>query len=113
MKLPNGVGAVIGEKLERYSLNSAHPEGQHKARRFAAALGITVANAVVLRDAVMEAARGSDEAVEWGNNGYGIEYHLPFRMQTATGSATIRTCWIIRRGEDFPRLTSCYIVKTP
>ncbi len=42
MKLPNGERAVVDIiKLQDYCLNPAHPRGQHKARVFAAALGLT------------------------------------------------------------------------
>ncbi|WP_200235400.1 DUF6883 domain-containing protein [Thiohalocapsa halophila] len=42
MKLPNANQAVVDlEKLRGYCLNPAHPRGRHKARVFAAALGIT------------------------------------------------------------------------
>ena len=27
-----------------------------------------------------------------------------------TGEATVRSSWIVRSGEDFPRLTSCYVL---
>jgi hypothetical protein len=35
---------------------------------------------------------------------------LDFEMRTAVGTATVRSGWIVRHGEDFPRLTSCYVV---
>ena len=56
MKLPNGHRAELGSKIEDYSLNPLHREGQYKARVFASALGITLANAEVLRRAVLAAA---------------------------------------------------------
>jgi hypothetical protein len=43
MKLPNGENADLGTKLEDYSLNPFHRHGQHKARVFESALGITPA----------------------------------------------------------------------
>ncbi|WP_420827328.1 hypothetical protein [Halochromatium salexigens] len=30
-------------------------------------------------------------------------------MRTARGAATVLSAWIVRHGEDFPRLTSCYV----
>jgi len=42
MKLPNGERAFVDmAKLRDYSLDPAHKEGRHKARVFAAALGLT------------------------------------------------------------------------
>ena len=41
---------------------------------------------------------------------YTIRVNLRFAMTTGRGSATILTGWIVRHNEDFPRLTTCYIV---
>ena len=62
MKLPNGQHCDLGTKLEDYSLNPLHREGRHKARVFESMLGITQANAEVLRVAIQSAAASSDEA---------------------------------------------------
>ena len=94
MKLPNGERADLGTKLEDYALNSNHRNGQHKARVFESALGITLRNKEVLARALLEAAA----------------YALRFKMMTDKGSATVLCAWIIRRNEDFPRLTTCFIV---
>ena len=32
-------------------------------------------------------------------------------IHTIKGSATVVTAWLIRLGEDFPRLTTCYIIR--
>jgi hypothetical protein len=110
MKLPNGEHAELGDKLETYSLNPLHREGRHKARVFASALGITLDNAGVLRDAVLRAAVESDEVEARGDNGFGEVFVLRFRLETGIGSALVLTAWIIRRDEDFPPLTTCYIL---
>ena len=36
-------------------------------------------------------------------------FELCFELETQRGSAVVLTSWIVRHGEDFPRLTSCYI----
>jgi len=36
---------------------------------------------------------------------------VDFTMTREIHQARIRSSWIIRRGEDFPRLTSCYVLK--
>ncbi len=110
MKLPNGERADLGTKLEAYALNPLHQHGRHKARVFESALGITLANREVLRDAILAAAAVSDQAVARGDNGHGEVYVLRFPLETAKGSAVVLTAWIVRYGEDFPQLTSCYIV---
>src|SRR5688500_616946 len=110
MRLPNGERADLGDKLEQYVLNPNHRHGRHKARVFEAVLGITLANRDVLADAMLAAARDSDDADSRGDNGHGEQYVLRFPLQTPTGSATVLTAWIVRHGEDFPRLTTCYIL---
>jgi hypothetical protein len=110
MKLPNGERADLGTKLEEYSLNLTHRHGQHKARVFQSVLGISIDNADVLRAALRRAAAESDAAVPRGHNGYGAEYELRFPLTTAKGSATVLSGWIVRDGEGFPRLTTCFIV---
>ena len=109
MKLPNGERAEIGTKLEDYVLNPLHPHGKHKAVVFEKA-GITLSNAYVLREALMEAAAKSDAAESRGDNGFGLVFVLRFPVTTTGGNATVLSAWIVRREEDFPRLITCYIV---
>ena len=110
MKLPNGAQADLGVKLEEYVLNPLHRDGRHKARVFEAALGITLANRDVLRQAILAAATDSDDAVVRGDNGHGEVFAIRFVLSTEKGSATVLTAWIFLYGEDIPRLTTCYIV---
>lgn len=77
---------------------------------FESVLGVSLANKDVLGEAIRRAAATSDDAELRGDNGHGLAYSLRFPMRTAKGSATIMTAWIVRRGEDFPRLTTCYIL---
>jgi hypothetical protein len=63
MKLPNGDRADLGTKLEDYSLNPSHRQGQHKARVFESALGITLANKQILSRALFAQAADSNEFV--------------------------------------------------
>jgi Domain of unknown function (DUF4926) len=110
MKLPHGERANLGTKLADYSLNPLHRDGRNKARVFDAVLGVTLANADVLRDALLNAAAHSDSAEPRGDNGFGDVYIVRFPLTTTKGTATVLSAWIIRHGEDFPRLTTCYIV---
>ena len=110
MKLPNGQQCDLGTKLEDYSLNPLHREGRNKARIFDSALGITRANVEVLRAAIQSAAASSDEAEARGDNGFGEVFNLRFVMTTDRGSATVLTSWIVLHNQNFPRLTTCYIV---
>ncbi len=100
---------VSAEKLRDYCLSPEHPRGRHKARVFASALGMTAGDAEELRDALLFAAR-AHEAVAGEQDEYGQRYMLDFEMSRPTGRARVRSSWIVRRDEDFPRLTSCYVL---
>jgi len=52
----------------------------------------------------------SDEAEPRGDSTYGTIYTVRFALTTAGGTAIVLSVWIVRDGEDFPRLTTCYIV---
>ncbi len=107
MKLPNANRAVVEiEKLQDYCLSVNHPRGRHKARVFAAALGITADDAEELRQAILSAII-TEEATPAERDEYGQRYVVDFTMAR---QANIRTSWIIRSGEDAPRLTSCYVL---
>ena len=110
MLLPNGGRADLGTKLEDYCLNSSHRQGQHKARVFESVLGITLANPERLRSALLGAAKNSEEAVLKGNNGHGDVYEIRFSLETPMATATVLSAWIVRNGEDFPRLITCFIL---
>lgn len=110
MTLPNADRAVVEiAKLRDYCLNLTHPRGRHKARVFASALGLTSADAEWLREQLLVVAR-MDAAIPSEADEYGARYNLDFIIRTAQGEATIRSAWIVRTGENFPRLTSCYVL---
>jgi hypothetical protein len=109
-KLPNAEIAVVEmRKLRDYCLSSDHPRGSHKARVFASALYLTAEDSEELRQALLSAAV-SEEAAPAEVDEYGQRYVLDFEMSTEAGSATVRSGWIIRSGEDFPRFTSCWVL---
>jgi hypothetical protein len=110
MQLPNAERAVIEMvKLTDYCLSTDHPRGRHKARVFASALGITASEADLLRSILLSAALDHDVTLG-EKDSYGQRYFLDTRIETSTGEAWVRSCWIVRDGEDFPRLTSCYVL---
>lgn len=91
MKLPNGRRAIVDlVKLREYCLNANHEEGKHKARVFAAALGIRAIDADWLRDRLIEAA-GREEVILVSDTRFGARYMLDFEVNTAFGAATIRS----------------------
>lgn len=110
MKIPNGDHADLGTKIEEYVLNPWHREGRHKARVFESVLGIATINKEILVKGLRMAVENSDDAEFQGNNGHGDVYVLRFLLATERGAATVLSAWIIRDGEDFPRLITCYIL---
>lgn len=112
MKLPNGENAVIDiEKLRDYCLSAHHPEGRHKARVFLAALGISATDAAKLRDIFLSAATINDDVSMTDTDEYGRRYSLDVRVVWASREAIVRSAWIIKTNEDFPRLVSCYVLR--
>jgi hypothetical protein len=110
MRLPNGDQAVVDiAKLEEYCLNPGHPIGKHKAKVFASALGLRKGDAGSLREWLLEAARLGD-AQAGMTDGFGRRYILDFAATHHEQTTVIRSCWILLSGEDFPRLTTCYVV---
>jgi hypothetical protein len=113
MRLPNAENAVVDiAKLRDYSLNRNHPEGKHKARVFLEKLGITRNDAERLREIILEAILKVD-ALEQNPTLYGRRFIVDFELSWPEGkfilsSALVRTAWIIRNDEDFPRLTTCF-----
>jgi len=110
MKLPNATRVVVEiEKLRDYCLNTSHPRGRHKARVFESVLGITADDAQELRQALLAAALAFD-VTSGEQDEYGQRYVLDFPFEQRGKQAFIRSSWIIRAGEDYPRLTTCYVL---
>jgi hypothetical protein len=112
MKLPNAENAVVDiAKLRDYCLNPNHPEGKHKARAFLEKLGLERSDAELLRQSILEAILKT-EAIEQNATEYGRRFVIDFELQRGVGvvlyRAVVRTAWIIRNNEDFPRLTTCF-----
>jgi hypothetical protein len=109
MRLPNSRKAIVEiEKLSDYSLNPNHPIGQHKARVFKAALGITRNDAEWLRERALEIAL-TEDAQRSAASVFGDKYVIDSVIEREGKSAIVRFSWIIEYGTDFPRLTSCYV----
>ena len=109
MKLPNGERAIVDRrKLEAYCLNPHHPRGRNKARVFAS-VGISQADSDLLTEALLAAARDS-EAERGGPSPYGQRYTVDFDLVRPVRTVRVRSTWIVRIGEDLPRLTSCFVL---
>lgn len=110
MKLPNGDRAIVDpRKVTDYCLNPDHDDGKHKAHVFRDALGLTLHDAPLLLVALRDVAAHADVAVGKQDR-FGQRFVIDFEFALPAGTATIRSAWIIRTGEDVPRLVTCYIV---
>ena len=94
-------------KLSDYCLDPTHAEGKHKARLFAAAVGMTAKDAADLRDLLLQVVK-THEAQIGRRDDYGQRYTVDFLLQWRGKRAMIRSGWIIEHNSDRPRLTACY-----
>jgi len=110
MRIPNGDRAVVdADKLRTYCLNPGHLRGRHKARVFASRLGLSAEDADRVRDALLQAARTSAAATLGDRDRFGQRYVLDLSVAGPRGVGTVRSHWIVRTGDDVPRLTTCYV----
>ena len=109
-RLPNGEKAIVDiGKLTGYCLNPLHPRGRHKAKVFAATVGIDLRDAEMLRTFLLKAAREADAALGEKDE-FGQRYVIDFPMAGPKGNATVRSSWILLDGEIAPRFISCYVI---
>lgn len=110
MRLPNGENAFIDRrKLINYSLNEDHDDGRHKAHLFKALLGISAKEDTILFDGLLRAAK-EEEAIPGRIDKYGQRFQIDFALTGPTGTAMIRSAWIVRSNEGIPRLVSCFVL---
>jgi len=110
MKLPNPERATIDtQKLAGYCLNPEHSDGQHKARVFKSALDLNLDDVEELQAALLQAVQTYD-AIADKSNAYGQKYIIDFPMSRSNKQAVIRSVWIVKNIESFPRLVTCYIL---
>ncbi len=110
MKLPNADRAEVDpRKLVEYCLSPTHEVGKHEAAVFEAVLGLTIVDAFVLRGLLMQAAIDG-EASFVRSDEFGERHQLDFEVVRASRRAIVRSAWIVRTGEDFPRMTTCFVL---
>lgn len=110
MRVPNAERAFIDtRKLATYCLDLTHPVDRHKAVVFQRTLGWTEKDADVLL-AFLSRAIATCEAALGLSDEFGQCYAVDFPVTTPTGSATLRSAWILRADEDFPRFVTCYVL---
>ena len=110
MKLPNFERALIDRrKFDEYCLNPLHPRGKHKAKVFQVALGIAQEETDELIEEINRGI-GINECTVGESDKYGQRYAVDFTWERSGKQVKIRTSWIIKSKEDYPRLTSCYVM---
>jgi hypothetical protein len=109
MKLPNARSARLNaNKLANYSLDTHHARRGGKARVFRAALGVDGSHAEWLRVQILQALPDADAKATLQDH-YGLRYAADITITRQNREAVIRTAWIIRDGEDFPRFISAWV----
>jgi hypothetical protein len=109
MQLPNFQHAVLDlAKLRSYSLDPHHIRGGNKARVFRAALGMDESHAEWLRDQILESLPGAEAKIGMKDH-YGTRYSADITIRRQNRETLIRTGWIIRWDENFPRFTSAWV----
>ena len=106
MSLPNADRAIVDPaKIRDYLLSAAHPVGRFKAAFFLS-LGYSADRWEVLRDHVFALAR-TGIAFPGQPSAHGRKFDLDGILPGPSGrSAAVRTVWILRTGEEFPRLVT-------
>ena len=108
MKIPNCQNAFIDErKLRDYALNPDHPVGQHKARLFLAFLNLTAADLDSLIGILLDVVQTHDAKIGKLDE-FGQRYRIDFLLEWEGNQAVVRSGWVIRTDEEFPRLVTCY-----
>ena len=111
MIVPNAHLAVVDDaKLVEYCLNPQHPRGRHKARVFRSRLEIKAPKEFqILRDALLAAVKTSVASVGEVDS-FGQRYIVDFEMGSPAGGTTGAKCVDHPADEDFPRLSTCYVL---
>jgi hypothetical protein len=108
--LPNAKNAIVElAKLRDYCLNTDHPRGRHKARVFREALGLSVDDAEWLQRELLEGIQ-NQPAEKFEVNDYGGLWRVDLPLTRHDRSVVLRTGWIIKTGEQFPRLITCWVL---
>jgi hypothetical protein len=110
MRLPHAGSAILDiRELAQYCLDPMHARGRHKARVFREALGVVTADADWLRRALLNSVLIAD-AVELDRDTYGRRWRVDVAVSRHGRQSVLRTLWIVRTGEQVPRLVTCWVV---
>ena len=108
MNLPAADRALIQpEKLRDYLLSTEHAVGRFKAAFFSG-MGYSRQDWRQLQMDILQIAR-SGVAVERQMSPFGQKYEVNGILRGPSGrEARVTTIWIVKSGEDFPRLVTVY-----
>src|SRR5437870_756935 len=107
MKLPKGDGVLIDpRKINDYCLSHDHDDGKHSARLFHDLLRLSTESAALLLDDLKRAVVNGDATLGKLDK-YGQRYVIDFEFVGPGVQAILRSAWIVRSDEDFPRLVTC------
>jgi hypothetical protein len=76
---------------------------------FQSALGIDQSKSPDLQQILLQIA-ANGEAIAAEKDAFGQRYTIDFQRAGKLQMVTIRSAWIIRNDEDFPRLVTCYVM---
>ncbi|PYI87201.1 MAG: hypothetical protein DME26_06910 [Verrucomicrobia bacterium] len=76
---------------------------------FASKLALSQAESAVLLQELLRAAREQDCMLAERDE-FGTRYTVDFVLATSKGKTWVRSGWIVKAGEDVPRLTTCYVM---
>jgi hypothetical protein len=109
MIIPNAENTVVDlRKLLDYVLNPRHERGKHKARVFASVFGLTTNDATAFQEHLLQIVK-TEHAQLAMRSDYGQIYWIDLPLTWNNVTENIRTTWIVRRDEDFPRFVSCFV----
>ncbi|MES1198722.1 MAG: DUF6883 domain-containing protein [Pseudomonadota bacterium] len=109
MRLPNGDRATVPlDRLRSYVLSTDHPKGKHKARVFAAALGLSASEALVLQAWLLDLAINGDAEPSQSDQ-YGQRFVIRGKMRYNGREAEVRTVWIVRTSRETPEFLTALV----
>lgn len=108
MVLPNVERASIDRrKLAGYVLNASHPEGRHKARVFASALGIAAADTDWFAGAILTGVSRTEAVLQRVTTWESI-YAVDVDIVCGPKCAKVRTVWLCT--EAATRFVTCFVI---
>lgn len=72
---------------------------------------MSASDANSLREILLAAAAENNEVSVTDADKYGCRYSFDVAVTWASRMTHVRSAWIIKAGEDFPRLVSCYVLR--